>query len=1457
MSQLNAATSARSGPAVPFAALSLPVLLRRRAEQCPDALAVRDATGRLTYAELTGEVHRLARYLTAIGIGQGDRVACALPRGVPAVVAQAAIFAAGAVYVPVNASYPERLLSRMLAALDVRCVLGLRARRPVDLGPVRIDLDDPAVAADIAAQPASPPGQDPPLDSVAYIMHTSGTSGRPKAVAISHRAASNAMQAYGQRYPDPIEVYALISSLTFDGAIGGVWWTLLSGGTVSMLSPDTATAIDELVSLLSAGDVSHTMVTPSLYRSILPGIGGPAAPLRQIMVAGEPCDRQLVVDHHRRMPGVELLNIYGPTETTVWCSSATLRPDEDVTVGTALANTELLIVGGDGGVVPDGELGEVWVAGPNVGEGYIGAGAADLARFTAHPAAAERRCYRTGDLGRWRDDGRLELHGRIDEQVKVRGFRVEPEGVAAELRGVPGVRDAAVAMRSEQLVAYVVPEWDERSVAAEMQGAWNTLYGELDHSDELVGWTSSYTGERLPEEEMDEWRAATLELAREGGAPRSLLDLGFGTGMMLTRLAPGCDRVVGIDPSPVAARTLRPKLAELGLDRIVDLRTADARETAGLAGFDLVLCNSVAFYFHGAEHLAEVIAGARAAAAPHGRVIMGDLKDLGLQDALHAAVVLARADDDEPVAALRQRWRRRVDLDPYLLMDPRWFTRTLPGCHVEVRPRRGAARNEMNDFRFDVVIAPEPRSHLDIPRWRPWPGGLDAMADLLTGDDPVAVTRVPNRRTAGACAVRARLTGHGGRDTAASLRRLATAAEDAAVHPEELAALAEERGWEVRFSRAAGWPDGEFDVVFTRPGGGAEPAVRWPGGPSDGELINAPIHRQVIATATDRLLPAVRERADDRLPAHERPAAYVALTELPIGAHGKLDHAALPDPPGTRSGLTTDYARPVLPIEQRIARAMSEIMGIDRVGLHDDFLELGGDSLLAVRLTSRLSEWFDLDLPTRAVFDAPTVAQLATLIADHGTGDGRRQGGAAALGADLPRQSGRLPLTPPQAFYREWITKTGSGRGIGPLILLPVRYRIRGPIDRAVLAAAVDQTAAWHPALRTAVRLHGRPREAHQFVHPPATGTLRMLDADGTDPDAVLQEFHAGRPLDLAAGNVFSAELVRVSEHDHLLSLRLHNLVGDASSLGILEEEIGHRYRALRAGREPACIPRSDYARLSTPLSAAPRTQDVHYWDQKLTGCGPIELIPGGGIHHTAGHHTRVQSLMVPAGPSRSFQRLARARSVTFAGAVYAVFCAIMAADTGDPDTRMLAVNSVRPDSLAHTVGGVADTVLLRHRLRPDASVAESLTAAHRELHQALGHDSVSLLSSRTCPPALERLLARSQIIYLDVLPPTPGLRLEGCSVERFDQLDEDFPGPFDIAAHLGFLVRPEGEQIRLAVAYDTSFAPASYVRGLLERTRDIITACARPGSPPLAVLAEPDGWLAGLREKSGTRPRR
>ncbi|MGI5336545.1 amino acid adenylation domain-containing protein [Streptomyces sp. CA-181903] len=810
-------------------------LLCARAAQRPAATAVSDSAESLDYGQLADEARRWARYLRTCGVGPGDPVVCAAPRGVRAVVAQSAVFAVGAVYVPVSADDPPGRLRDLIGGVGARWVLGLSGQRLPD-GIGRIDLDDREVRRSVDACPDGPEVTGPAPEAVAYIIHTSGTSGRPKPVAVGHRAIAHTMRAYADVFPEPVRCMAAVSPMTTDASLPGIWWTLLSGGQVLLTSPDPRRALQELAGHLSRGPVSHTVLTPSLYGALLPSLEGPSPDLRQILVAGEPCPSELAAEHHRRMPGVRLVNAYGPTEAAVWCTAAVLRPGDPVTVGTALPGTPVLVVGADGRPVPDGEKGEVCVTGAGLAEGYHGDTELTAARFVAHPLDPRQRMYRTGDLGRFDEHGRLELLGRTDAQVKVRGFRVEPDGVARVLRQVRGVRDVAVSAHQGRLIAHVVPRWDERSAARELRDEWDRLFGTLDFRAERSGWTSSYTGKPLPDAEMDEWIGATVRLATEQGLPDAALDLGCGTGMIITRLAGTASRAVGVDTSAESLDALRDRLAGSGL-RHVELRQGDVTVAAEYTGMDLVLCNSVVPYLHSGDHLARTVSAALAACAPGGRAVFGDVKDRTLQDAFHASVVLSAAADDVSADVLRVQWRRRVALDPHLLVDPRWFTRC-GAAHAEVRPRRGRARNEMNDFRFDAVLtAGRPTAPVEVDEWQPWPGSMDALRDVLAAAaGPVGLLRVPDRRTAGACAVRDALaSAEHDALTAADLRRLSARAEVGAVHPGDLEDLAAALGRPVRLSRAAGHRDGAYDVMFlpaspapSDPGGDAPAAIRWP-----------------------------------------------------------------------------------------------------------------------------------------------------------------------------------------------------------------------------------------------------------------------------------------------------------------------------------------------------------------------------------------------------------------------------------------------------------------------------------------------------------------------------------------------------------------------------------------------------------------------------------------------------
>ncbi|MET9868736.1 amino acid adenylation domain-containing protein [Streptomyces sp. NPDC006386] len=1461
-------------------------MFRRRAEERPAAPSVTDAFESLTYAQLLAEAVMWARALLADGTGPGEPVACAVPRSVRAVVAQLAVFAAGAVYVPVCADDAPDRLGTQLAGVGARRVLALSGQRLPD-GLARIDLDDPGARRRAAglADTVGMPGPSP--EATAYLIHTSGTSGRPKPVAVTHRAIAHTMQAYAHRFPTPVRHMAAVSPMTTDASFPGIWWTLLAGGTVWLAPADPRQALDDLAAQLSRGPASHVVLTASLYGAMLPRLDGPSPHLRQVLLGGEPCPSELAAEHHRRLPRVELVNAYGPTEAAVWCTAAVLRPGEPITVGTPLPGTPVLVIGGDGQPVPAGERGEVCIAGAGLAQGYPGDDKLTAARFVAHPYHRHERMYRTGDLGRFDEHGRLELLGRLDGQVKIRGFRVEPDGVARVLRQVPGVRDAVVGVHQGRLVAHVVPQWDEQSAAGQLHTSWNRLFSGLDFRDERTGWTSSYTGERLPDAEMDEWIDGTVRLATEGGPPRSVLDLGCGSGMILTRLAPAAERAVGVDASAESLAALRTRLDGLGLSR-VELRQGDVTCAPDVSGVDLVLCNSVVPYLHGEGHLARTVTAALRSAAPGGRVVFGDVKDRSVQDAFHASVVLAGADDAVRVEALRAQWRRRVALDPHLLVDPRWFARC-GGAHAEVRPRTGTARNEMNDFRFDAVLFPRPPESpglpgkpehgappavVDVKQWHPWPGTLEDLRELLSDQaDACGVLRVPNRRTAGACAVRDVLASGHATATAADLRALAADAEEAAVHPSDLEELAAELGRPVRMSRAAGYPDGAFDAVFlpaaplapVAPDGAPHVLVRWPQPASDGELLSAPVHRHVLAKAHEELLPALRRAAEARLPEQERPERYVLLTELPLGGNGKLDRSALPVPSGERPAVSTSYRAPELPVEETLAVILAQVLELDRVGADDDFVELGGDSLRAVRAATQIGQALGRRLPARTVLEHPTVARLAAHLAALPADPTAPARAAAPVPAqravppsadalrEVPPEGVRLAAGPTHQFLRVNDDRAG---GIlpshGPRFALACHYRIRGPLDVRALSAAVDRLVAHQPALRTAVHLTGEMEALHQTVHPARTGILRhhplQTDASRT-PEQILAALDAADPLDAATGHVFTATLLTIGPHDHLLGLRWHHLTSDGWSLNLVEQQLSLLY-ADTTSRTDRCLPPTDYLALNAPEE--PRPEDVSFWTDRLCGARPNLLIPPAHLGaHTDVHDCLLRTRRVPAATATAFRALARAERLTPASALFALFANAVAADTQQPETLLLAVSAAHPQHTADTAGLYAQAVPVRHHVPQAATLTarQALHAADTDLRQALAHDSASLLTLAGAHPPIGELFAASQFVFYDYLPPVEGLRLRGCAIQRTDQLDPTFAGQlFQLPCDLGLLARDNGDALDLAVIFDPAYAPPHYAENLLLRLADALTVVVESADRPWRDLIPADSWLTSLR---------
>ncbi len=430
-------------------------LIRRQAERTPKAVAVSFQGRRLTYGDLEERAGRLAARLLALGVAPEELVGVCLERTPEMVIALLAVWKAGAAYVPLDPSYPQERLAYMLDDAGIALLLAdgatpdTLARRAARV--VRVDEDAAGVAA-----PALPGGPE----RLAYVIYTSGSTGRPKGVEISHAALANFLASMaGRPGMGPEDVLLAVTSLSFDIAGLELFLPLLTGARVELADREAAADGGRLLRRLQESGATVMQATPVTWRLLIEA-GWRGGDGLRVLCGGEALPEKLAAELGERSDAV--WNLYGPTETTVWSAARRVLPEERVAVGTPIANTGLYLLDAGLRPVPVGVPGELWIGGQGLARGYRSRPALTAERFLPDPFSDRpgARIYRTGDLARFRWDGAIEMLGRADQQVKVRGFRVEPGEIEAALEAHPGIERAVVVARGEEgarsLVAYLV-----------------------------------------------------------------------------------------------------------------------------------------------------------------------------------------------------------------------------------------------------------------------------------------------------------------------------------------------------------------------------------------------------------------------------------------------------------------------------------------------------------------------------------------------------------------------------------------------------------------------------------------------------------------------------------------------------------------------------------------------------------------------------------------------------------------------------------------------------------------------------------------------------------------------------------------------------------------------------------------------------------------------------------------
>ena len=875
--------------------------IRRWADRTPHAIALVAGTRTVTFGALDVAAETLATEVLGHGIGPERIVALCLPRGVETAIAMLAVLYAGAAYLPIDPDLPDERIRYLLADSSAALVVTTAEYRDrierIGGWPVHVVSSHLAAAESGRPRPVRRP-VDP--DTPAYVLYTSGSTGEPKGVVVTHAAIDNRLRWMQHNYRLGRDDRVLHKTpTTFDVSVWEIFWPLREGVPLVIAEPGGHRDPRYLAELIRREHITTVHFVPAMLEVFLreDGVGDSCATLRRVICSGERLSPETVT-RFRAVSGAALDNLYGPTEAAVDVTYWPCPEDFDgaVLIGRPVWHTRVHVLDDELHQVPPWVAGELYLAGVQLARGYLNRPGLTADRFIPDPfQGGGSRMYRTGDVVRWTGDGQLDYLGRSDDQMKIRGQRLEPGEIEAHLARHPAVAAAAVVARADEhgdsrLVAFVVPD----PVVA--FPALNLL--RLDGSGRLAGYQRHVLPGGLtmigPNRGEVEFLYREIferrEYLRHGvrlGPGAVVFDVGAHIGMFATFVARSCPDSVIHAFEPI------PELYDM-LALNTEIHQVDARAyNCGLAAEP----GTATFTYYPQLSILSTRFG---------------------REAEERAAVTAYAGNQLAAQPFRET---ADDLAPFLdeLLTDRLAHRPVD-CELrtvsDIIAERGVTR-------IDLLKIDAEKSELEVLRGVSndhWPIIRQVVAEVHDIDD-----------------------------------RLALVTE-----------LLECRGFTVTVETSQALGDTGLVVVYAVRGEATGPDT----------IESTPD----IWCDPDELLADIRQDLARVLPGYMVPSVFVGVGELPLSGNGKVDRGALPGVVVGRA-VGVSFVAPRSELEWVVAGVWGEVLGVSRVGVLDDFFVLGGHSLLAMRVVARVLDVCGVRLGVRALFDAPTVAGFAELVA--------------------------------------------------------------------------------------------------------------------------------------------------------------------------------------------------------------------------------------------------------------------------------------------------------------------------------------------------------------------------------------------------------------------------------------------------------------------------------------------
>lgn len=1214
-------------------------LVEQMALNHPDSVAIECGNSTITYGVLDSQANRLAQYLQQnYAIGLDDRIGIIAERNENYVLAVLAVAKSGAAFVPIPPSYPKKRMEFIIHDANIKLLL-CDDNNCIDTHIPLYNMANNAGTLNAYQYASAPPNVCISPLNLAYVIYTSGTTGTPKGVAVSHYGLVNLSEFHQHTHHVTTGRRILqYASIGFDASIPELL-SLSSGTTLCMLPSDDLKISDKLMSWLLQRDINIASFTPTLLAS-MPDDTSPR--LDMLILGGEACPRDLAKKWSSK---TTLYNVYGPTESTVCTTAQRITPDTTYArppIGHPISNIQTYVLDANQNLIPPGVIGELYIGGVGLARGYLNKPGLTAECFLPNPYDKTKgaRMYKTGDRVRYLRDGAIEFLGRVDNQIKLRGFRIELDEVEALLNQNQSVKQCAVALQSSHdntssLIAYIVKtktiQPGEHTYEQESIDQWRNVFNTpqyqsysntQDHHLNIVGWNSSYTGEAIPQLEMEEWQSNTLSRIKALNTDQ-ILEIGCGSGLLLFPLMDYCSTYYATDFSNEVIQYLENVCQQQGIQHKVNLTLAEAKQLPNFdkCDFSTVIINSVVQYFPHIEYLIQTVKNAVNLVADGGKIFIGDVRNLNLLSAFYASIKLYNTTDKVSATALKKWLDVQITSENELLISPAFFTllqQHLPQISdVEIMLKRGKYLNEMTTFRYDVILHKNCTTEKQTVKWLDWQQqslSLNKVKHLLqtNTDDCIGFLQVPNARLAKEIELLTFLNEKPNADY--DFSTISERNTSSYIDPEALYSLAESLPYSVHMSWAANYSDGSFDVAFRRvddtyAASHSTQLIDFPTLASYNSIehyTNSPAQRNF----TTRLITQLHDYLSDKLPSYMIPARFVFTDSLPLNINGKIDRKSLLELENSVTLGHQTYVAPRNQIETSIVNIWQQLLGIGSIGINDNFFELGGHSLLVTQAVSRLNALYKKDLSVSHFFEAPTVASLASII----------EQAAYNLYPQIPELisiSRAQPLTLSYTQLRLWFLNQLEPDSA--FYNISSTIRLDGVLNLEALEYSWNEVVKRHEILRTIYGSEeGKPKP---IILPHEKTTIPIVSLQHLNKTEA--ELHAkqmisaleNQPFNLAEGPLAFISIAQLAANTYIGIISMHHIAADGWSMGLLVREIGTLYNAY-IEKEPSSLPDLpiqyvDYAHWQTQhLKPNVLHESLNYWRHKLAHIPALLNLP-------------------------------------------------------------------------------------------------------------------------------------------------------------------------------------------------------------------------------------------------------